>query len=305
MERGVRRVVGDRGAFESGMSIEELLDMRMSIRNRADTPVVHAAGPPPTPVDAMSPSHPAQRPRWRTGWFPGFQFLRRRRREASQSSVVTSIPSRPSGEVPELSANGSPALSLERTQSGLERFLSDGERNSNDSSFSSRLAGRIALARAAQHLTESDDMEDLWLGLSLEDDARDLEAAMEHIIMDGLAGALQARNRWRQHAWLAEDEQSWTYEDLLELDRHNVRRGLKAKEMNQLERRRQTSLEAKMDCQICLMETCTGDLLTSLPCSHSYHDSCITPWLQSHRTCPVCRKEIPEAIVDLTLCEEQ
>ena len=30
-----------------------------------------------------------------------------------------------------------------------------------------------------------------------------------------------------------------------------------------------------------------------MPCGHSYHLSCITPWLQEHNTCPTCRFELP------------
>eukprot|EP00494_Astrolonche_serrata_P032359 UN32628 len=31
--------------------------------------------------------------------------------------------------------------------------------------------------------------------------------------------------------------------------------------------------------------------VTQLPCKHYYHKECVTPWLKSHNTCPICRKE--------------
>ncbi|KAI5060466.1 hypothetical protein GOP47_0024886 [Adiantum capillus-veneris] len=47
------------------------------------------------------------------------------------------------------------------------------------------------------------------------------------------------------------------------------------------------------DCAICLSSFDSGTLVTVLPsCSHAYHPSCITQWVQSHKDCPVCRTEI-------------
>ncbi|XP_075911015.1 E3 ubiquitin-protein ligase RNF181 isoform X2 [Petromyzon marinus] len=49
---------------------------------------------------------------------------------------------------------------------------------------------------------------------------------------------------------------------------------------------------ASPPCPVCLASLC-GELGTSLPCSHLFHDSCIRPWLQQTNSCPVCRYELP------------
>ncbi|CEO97860.1 RING-type E3 ubiquitin transferase [Plasmodiophora brassicae] len=46
------------------------------------------------------------------------------------------------------------------------------------------------------------------------------------------------------------------------------------------------------DCAVCQSEFVAGDHLTSLPCGHSYHQHCITPWFETHDTCPVCRARV-------------
>lgn len=47
-----------------------------------------------------------------------------------------------------------------------------------------------------------------------------------------------------------------------------------------------------MICPICLETTdprrACGEVQT-LPCSHRFHDACLAPWLEAHRTCPTCR----------------
>lgn len=54
----------------------------------------------------------------------------------------------------------------------------------------------------------------------------------------------------------------------------------------------------KAECSICMDSVEIGDQVTVLPCTHWFHEICITAWLKEHDTCPHCRKGIttqPEA----------
>ncbi|KAJ0229775.1 E3 ubiquitin-protein ligase RHY1A [Hirschfeldia incana] len=48
----------------------------------------------------------------------------------------------------------------------------------------------------------------------------------------------------------------------------------------------------RRDCSICLESFTSGDVLTSLPCTHSFHSSCLNPWLKACGDCPCCRRAI-------------
>ncbi|XP_063792928.1 RING finger protein 11-like [Pseudophryne corroboree] len=59
-----------------------------------------------------------------------------------------------------------------------------------------------------------------------------------------------------------------------------------------------TAEEATQSCVICLMEYEEGERVIVLPCSHRYHPTCISQWLETNLSCPVCRREcIPRPIV--------
>jgi hypothetical protein len=45
------------------------------------------------------------------------------------------------------------------------------------------------------------------------------------------------------------------------------------------------------ECCICL-ETDIIQPWSMLPCGHKFHGSCVSTWLQTHQTCPVCRLDI-------------
>lgn len=48
-----------------------------------------------------------------------------------------------------------------------------------------------------------------------------------------------------------------------------------------------------LECAICLSEFVEDDLLRLLTvCYHVFHQECIDLWLESHKTCPVCRRDL-------------
>lgn len=46
-------------------------------------------------------------------------------------------------------------------------------------------------------------------------------------------------------------------------------------------------------CSICHDEFAIDDAVLKLPCRHMYHEGCVTCWLLSHNTCPLCRHVMP------------
>ncbi|TVU26922.1 hypothetical protein EJB05_29495, partial [Eragrostis curvula] len=50
---------------------------------------------------------------------------------------------------------------------------------------------------------------------------------------------------------------------------------------------------AAVSCPICLEDFVVGDGLIVMPCSHSFHGSCLTEWLKLSRFCPCCRHALP------------
>jgi hypothetical protein len=46
-------------------------------------------------------------------------------------------------------------------------------------------------------------------------------------------------------------------------------------------------------CSVCLEDVHGGEMVRQLPaCKHIFHVECVDMWLQSHRTCPMCRAVI-------------
>jgi len=50
------------------------------------------------------------------------------------------------------------------------------------------------------------------------------------------------------------------------------------------------------DCAVCKDGFEVGQKTLALPCTHSFHDECILPWLEINGTCPVCRTPASGAI---------
>ena len=46
-------------------------------------------------------------------------------------------------------------------------------------------------------------------------------------------------------------------------------------------------------CVVCQSEYAEDDILSTLSCSHTFHNNCIGEWGKYNSACPVCRKEIP------------
>ncbi|KAJ0130368.1 hypothetical protein HZ326_26535 [Fusarium oxysporum f. sp. albedinis] len=47
--------------------------------------------------------------------------------------------------------------------------------------------------------------------------------------------------------------------------------------------------DALIICIICLEPMVDSDIVRRLPCGHTFHSGCITPWyLRQHYTCPLC-----------------
>lgn len=53
----------------------------------------------------------------------------------------------------------------------------------------------------------------------------------------------------------------------------------------------EAALEKK--CPVCLGLFDEEDEVKELPCSHTFHSTCILPWLQKINSCPLCRHELP------------
>uniref|UniRef100_A0A6A7FXF4 RING-type E3 ubiquitin transferase n=1 Tax=Hirondellea gigas TaxID=1518452 RepID=A0A6A7FXF4_9CRUS len=47
-------------------------------------------------------------------------------------------------------------------------------------------------------------------------------------------------------------------------------------------------------CSVCMEDFVLDERVKKLNCEHCFHDSCISPWLEMHATCPVCRKTLNE-----------
>lgn len=46
------------------------------------------------------------------------------------------------------------------------------------------------------------------------------------------------------------------------------------------------------ECVVCLEQFKAGENLMQLPCGHSFHSGCLSPWLDSNSHCPCCRMDL-------------
>lgn len=50
-------------------------------------------------------------------------------------------------------------------------------------------------------------------------------------------------------------------------------------------------------CCICLAKYANNDELRELPCNHFFHKDCVDKWLKMNATCPLCKAEVGETIL--------
>ncbi|KFK35972.1 hypothetical protein AALP_AA4G061800 [Arabis alpina] len=78
-------------------------------------------------------------------------------------------------------------------------------------------------------------------------------------------------------------------------DRNKKPQGLTQGDISCLDRQTFSEVDVKTemrDCSICLESFTKGDILITLPCTHSFHSSCLVPWLRACGDCPYCRRAI-------------
>ncbi|XP_019163040.1 PREDICTED: probable E3 ubiquitin-protein ligase RHY1A [Ipomoea nil] len=77
----------------------------------------------------------------------------------------------------------------------------------------------------------------------------------------------------------------------------NPPRGLSLGEINGLKQEEFKSSGAEEEsssCSICWEEFSVGVNITPLPCSHTFHHTCIATWFEKQATCPLCRFHITQ-----------
>ena len=112
-----------------------------------------------------------------------------------------------------------------------------------------------------------------------------------------VGGGLSSAASGRGIATPAEDA---SYEELLALDANIVSQGLGARELRSLGTRHflgsQDALgrNGEASCAICMCDYEEGESLSLLPCSHTFHQECVSRWLCSKPHCPVCMRDVRE-----------
>jgi len=88
-------------------------------------------------------------------------------------------------------------------------------------------------------------------------------------------------------------DDTWTYEQLLELQERIgfVEVGVPDSVVKRLP---VVTVRAPVthNCSICLDGYEVSATMRCLPCSHTFHQACIDPWLKGHKHCPLCKEDV-------------
>ena len=78
------------------------------------------------------------------------------------------------------------------------------------------------------------------------------------------------------------------YDTLMQLDAEDdaAFQGLRPDEIEMLPT--SIAVERTPSCSVCLEKAAPGEVMRTLPCLHMFHANCISKWLGSKATCPVC-----------------
>jgi hypothetical protein len=49
-------------------------------------------------------------------------------------------------------------------------------------------------------------------------------------------------------------------------------------------------------CPICSEDYSPNEEVLRMPCAHVYHSGCVMPWLETKKTCPICRFELTNEV---------
>jgi len=52
------------------------------------------------------------------------------------------------------------------------------------------------------------------------------------------------------------------------------------------------------NCSICLSDYQMNEILLRLPCFHIYHKNCVAMWFQQHNTCPLCKQNVSQMMIE-------
>lgn len=90
------------------------------------------------------------------------------------------------------------------------------------------------------------------------------------------------------------DLDNYSYEDLLQLCDQIGYHSVGVKNIDDVSTIcSYTDVDKNWICSICLESSCeNGSYRKITKCSHTFCDACIKPWLECHKSCPVCKQDV-------------